>query len=66
MIRERVLAGLGRAKAQGTTLGRPKVASRVEATIQGRLAEGHGMIRIAKELGVGVSTVQRVKRELAA
>jgi hypothetical protein len=25
------------------------------------LEQGHGMIRIAKELGIGVSVVQRVK-----
>jgi DNA invertase Pin-like site-specific DNA recombinase len=62
MIRERVMAGLDRAKAQGVTLGRPKVAGGVETAIQQRLAEGHGMLRIAKDLGVGVSTVQRVKR----
>ena len=63
MIRERVMAGLDRAKAQGVTLGRPKVATKVEAAIRERLAQGHGMLRIARGLGVGVSTVQRVKRE---
>ena len=66
MIRERVMAGLGRAKAQGVTLGRPKVAGGIETTIRERLAEGHGIIRIAKALGVGVSTVQRVKKEAVA
>jgi DNA invertase Pin-like site-specific DNA recombinase len=63
MIRERVMAGLSRAREQGVTLGRPKVAGKVEATIRERLAEGHGMLRIAKALGVGVSTVQRVRNE---
>jgi hypothetical protein len=45
-------------------LGRPKVAGGVEAAIREKLAEGHGMVRIAKTLGVGVSTVQRVKKEV--
>ncbi len=61
LIRERVMAGLDRAKAQGTKLGRPKVKASVETEIAGRLAQGHGMLRIAKALAVGVGTVQRVK-----
>jgi DNA invertase Pin-like site-specific DNA recombinase len=65
MIRERVMAGLERAKAQGVRLGRPKVAIKVEDMIRERLVQGHGMLRIARELGVGVSTVQRVKGALA-
>jgi DNA invertase Pin-like site-specific DNA recombinase len=66
MIRERVMAGLSRAREQGVTLGRPKVAGGVEATIRERLAAGDGMVRIAKALRVGVSTVQRVKNEQAS
>ncbi len=66
MIRERVLAGLARAKSHGTRLGRPTVARETEAAIAARLAEGHGMLRIARELGVGVSTVQRVKGTVGA
>jgi DNA invertase Pin-like site-specific DNA recombinase len=61
MIRERVLAGLDRAKAQGIKLGRPKVAPKVEDEICARLAQGQGMVKIARELSVGVSTVQRVR-----
>jgi len=63
MIRERVIAGLCRAREQGVTLGRPKVTGRVEVAIRQRLAAGDGMLRIAKALGVGVSTVHRVKHE---
>jgi DNA invertase Pin-like site-specific DNA recombinase len=66
MIRERVMAGLERAKAQGITLGRPRVARKVENAIRTRLARGEGMVKIAKGLGVGVSTVQRIKQEAAA
>jgi DNA invertase Pin-like site-specific DNA recombinase len=66
MIRERVMAGLERAKAQGVTLGRPKVARKVENAIRTRLARGEGILRVAKGLGVGVSTVQRIKAESAA
>jgi len=61
MIRERVMAGLDRARAQGVKLGRPKVAPKVEAAIRARLSEGVGMVKIARELSVGVSTVQRIR-----
>ena len=62
MIRERVAAGLNRAKAQGKTLGRPKVNTDVEARIRALYDGGTGMgkLTIAKTLGIGVSVVQRV------
>lgn len=63
MIVDRVKAGLKRAKANGATFGRPKVDAKVEDRIKKRLATGAGMLKVAKELGVGVSTVVRVKRE---
>jgi DNA invertase Pin-like site-specific DNA recombinase len=64
MIRERVMAGLDRAKAQGVKLGRPKVPAKVEDAIRARLAQGQGMLKVARELSVGVSTVQRVRGAL--
>jgi DNA invertase Pin-like site-specific DNA recombinase len=66
MIRSRVNAGLDRARAAGKRLGRPPVAGRTEQAIRERLAKGEGMLKVAKALGVGVSTVQRVKAETAA
>src|SRR5215475_9383396 len=64
MIRERVLAGLGRARAQGRTLGRPKVTAEVEASIRLALGAGKGIGSTARELGVGVGTVHRIRREM--
>ena len=69
MIRERVLAGLARAKEQGVGLGRrrledsdaPKVAA-----IKRALAAKRGIRRIARDLKTGVGTVLRIKSELAA
>jgi DNA invertase Pin-like site-specific DNA recombinase len=67
MIRERVNAGLARAKAQGKTLGRPKTATDTEQAIIEALAKGDkGMQKIAKELGVGTSVVQRLAKAEAA
>jgi DNA invertase Pin-like site-specific DNA recombinase len=63
MIRERVLAGLSRAKAQGTKLGRKRLeesdAKRVTA-IKAYRSKGMGIRKIASELHVGVGTVLRV------
>ncbi|MFZ5492654.1 MAG: recombinase family protein [Pseudomonadota bacterium] len=67
MIRERVHAGLSRARAQGKRLGRPTIDADTAAAITAALrAGGAGLHKIAKAHGVGVSTVQRLKAELAA
>ena len=61
MIRERVNAGLARAKAQGTKLGRPRLDDqRLVAKIRKLRARKVGMLKIAKQLGVGTSVVQRI------
>ncbi len=69
MIQARIRAGLERAKAHprkgAKAIGRPKVASKTEQDIRDRLAAGDGILKVSKALGVGVSTVQRVKGELA-
>src|SRR6516162_2733899 len=64
MIRQRINAGLKRAKAAGKQLGRPRIDAAVEKRIQSQLRTGKGMLKIAAELGVGSGTVQRVKREI--
>lgn len=66
MIRQRVKAGLERAREAGTVFGRPRVSGAVEAEIRERLGAGTGIVKVAKQLGIGVSTVQRVKRDMAA
>ena len=65
MIQERVRAGLSRARAQGKTLGRPKVTGKVEQAVLAARAEGTGKRKIAKQLGIGVSTVTRIIAEAA-
>ena len=63
MIKERVNAGLARARAQGKTLGRPRVSVTVENKIRKLRSTGKGIRKIAGELRVGVSTVKRVVDE---
>ena len=64
MIRERVTAGMARAKAKGTKsgnpIGRPMVGEDVEASIRALRRDGIGMLKIARTVGCGVSVVQRV------
>jgi DNA invertase Pin-like site-specific DNA recombinase len=56
MIRQRVNAGLARAKAQGRRLGRPRVDHRVAARVRAELTKGTGVIKTAKALGIGVGS----------
>jgi DNA invertase Pin-like site-specific DNA recombinase len=64
LIVERVNAGLARARATGTksgkAIGRPRVSPATEQAIRAALATGKGMLRVAKECGVGCGTVQRI------
>jgi DNA invertase Pin-like site-specific DNA recombinase len=64
MIQERVRAGLARAKENGTRsgrpIGRPRVSPAVEAKIRRERRKGYGMLKIARQVSVGVSVVQRV------
>jgi DNA invertase Pin-like site-specific DNA recombinase len=60
IIRERVNAGLARARAKGTKLGRRTVKPSVEARIRELKAGGMGILKIGRTVGVGTSVVQRV------
>src|ERR1700704_6155587 len=63
IIRERVNAGLARAKAHGTKLGRRRVEPAVEARILELEASGDGILKIGRKLGIGTSVVQRVFKQ---
>lgn len=67
VIRERVFAGLARARAEGKRLGRRRLeesdATKASA-IATMLSNGDGIRRIAGDLRVGVGTVIRVRNQL--
>ena len=65
MIQERVRAGLARAKEEGRRLGRPKIDPETEDAIRNALRrkDRPGILKIAKQLGVGTSTMQRIAAE---
>ena len=61
LIRERVIAGIFRAKARGVKMGRPsKMNDGLRSAIQLLRENGMGIKQIAKEVGVGVGTVYSV------
>jgi DNA invertase Pin-like site-specific DNA recombinase len=66
LIRERVVAGLARAKDEGIQLGRPRLedtdGKKVKAVVAA-LANGKGVKRIARDLEMGVGTVIRIRDE---
>jgi hypothetical protein len=46
-------------------LGRPKIDSATERKVRRQLAKGVGILKVAKSLGIGTGTVQRIAKELA-
>lgn len=66
MIRERVNAGLARARAQGKRLGRPGIAAATLRKIEQRLADGESIRSVAAATGASVGAVHRVKKNLAS
>jgi DNA invertase Pin-like site-specific DNA recombinase len=76
MIQSRVKAGLARAKAEQDAgiirrgldgrrkkaIGRPKISAETEQKIRDHLAQGTGMLKTARLVGVGSGTVQKVAR----
>jgi DNA invertase Pin-like site-specific DNA recombinase len=60
IIRERVNAGLARAREKGVVLGRPRITPAVEKRILALHKKGMGILKIGRELGVGTAAVQRV------
>lgn len=67
MIRERVRAGVARAKRKGTKsgrpIGRPKLDPRREGQVRRALSAGTGILKVARALGVGTGTVARIAAE---
>ena len=66
MIQERVRAGLARAKAEGIQLGRPRIDEKTQNAIRTALRRKPrpGILKLANELNVGTSTVQRISAEM--
>jgi DNA invertase Pin-like site-specific DNA recombinase len=66
MIRERVQAGIDRARSAGKRLGRPKTNPKLVDAVRASLAAGTSIRKVAGLHGVGISTVQRIKAAVAS
>jgi DNA invertase Pin-like site-specific DNA recombinase len=64
MIRERIMAGLARSKAKGRKPGPALDPGKVERA-RVMLAERTGVLKVAKLVGLGTGTVQKIKAEMA-
>lgn len=64
MIRDRVKAGMARAKAGGKQFGRPRIDEQLRLQIRDSLSAGLGIGKVARTYGVGTLTVQRIKKEM--
>jgi len=60
-----VKVGLRRATAQGKRLGRPRIAETLEKAVLRELEKGHGIHTVARAVGVGTGTVQRIIKRAA-
>jgi DNA invertase Pin-like site-specific DNA recombinase len=66
LIRQRIHAGLKRARANGVKLGRPLNDPKAIELAREELRKGIGINRVAKLVGLSNSTVARIKTELRA
>ena len=66
MIAERIRAGIARARSMGKHCGRPRIKEAKENAIRAALAVGQGICSTARDIGVGVATVQRIKAAMVA
>jgi putative DNA-invertase from lambdoid prophage Rac len=67
LLVERTQAGLSRAKAEGTTLGRPAaLTAEQQAVVRQRRAEGVSLGALAEEYGVSRAAIQRIEKRAAS
>lgn len=64
MIRDRVMAGLDRARQNGKKLGRPRLSQDKVDAIKAGLARGESVRAICRVVGVGRGSVHRVKKSV--
>lgn len=60
MVQERVNAGLARARAKGTRLGRPPLSAKTQEAVRAARNDGKSIRAIAAELELGIGTVHQI------
>lgn len=67
LLLERTAAGLARAKEAGRTLGRPQALNaKQRSLVQERLAAGHAIAAIARDLSTSRQTIMRIRNQVSA
>jgi DNA invertase Pin-like site-specific DNA recombinase len=66
MIRDRVMAGLDRARLSGKGLGRPRTTPFTAQRVRAALDEGRGVRETARLLKVSAAKVSEIRRMSAA
>lgn len=65
LLLERTAAGLVRAKEAGKVLGRPRALNTKQRNLaQERLAQGHAVAAIARDLGTSRQTIMRIRNQM--
>jgi hypothetical protein len=54
----------GKLRPLAVRLGRPKIDSATERKVRKQLAKGVGILKVARSLGIGTGTVQRISNDL--
>lgn len=65
ILRDRIMAGLARSKAEGKRSGRPPLDKDKADRIRRELVKGTSINAAARKLKVGVGTVHRIKQQMA-
>src|SRR5262249_12826166 len=65
MIRQRIKTGPKPGVAPGGKTGRTKIDGATERKVRRQLAKGVGILKVARSLGIGTGTVQRISGERA-
>jgi DNA invertase Pin-like site-specific DNA recombinase len=60
ILKERVKAGIAQAKAKGKSMGRPKTAAKQIGQVRALHAQGISQAAIARQLGIGRTSVRRL------
>lgn len=66
MIRDRVVAGMARARSEGVKFGRPRVSPEKEESAREMLSAGKSFRETAAACGIGMSALVRIKSEMKA
>lgn len=64
ILRERVLAGQARARAQGIKIGRPSIKGHKLLQCRKLLKSGKGIKPTARETGLAINTVRKIRNEM--